>query len=172
MRGRSDGKPQMKTLGIGLARVTSTWSISACHVHRRPKPRDSRRCCGYARLCDGRLARVGSDYWAAENFRVQHKVPLNYSAEDLEKSAKERNRTARGNRLVLAHPRPKNTCSIVFPACTTLSTAWGLIAIQQPAYSTVQSPEENIDGVVFNSRRCTLNVGWFGRSTAAVGCYS
>jgi predicted HTH domain antitoxin len=32
----------------------------------------------------GELAGVGSDYWAAENFRVQHKAPLNYSAEDLE----------------------------------------------------------------------------------------
>jgi len=27
---------------------------------------------------------VGSDYWVAENFRVQHMAPLNYSAEDLE----------------------------------------------------------------------------------------
>jgi len=32
----------------------------------------------------GEVAGVGSDYWAAENFRVQHKAPLNYSAEDLE----------------------------------------------------------------------------------------
>jgi hypothetical protein len=32
----------------------------------------------------GELAGVGSDYWAPENFRVQHKAPLNYSAEDLE----------------------------------------------------------------------------------------
>ena len=32
----------------------------------------------------GELAGVGRDYWAAENFRIQHKVPLNYSSEDLE----------------------------------------------------------------------------------------
>src|SRR6516162_2686960 len=32
----------------------------------------------------GEVAGVGSDYWAAENFRVQHKAPLNYSAKDLE----------------------------------------------------------------------------------------
>ena len=32
----------------------------------------------------GELAGVGSDYWAAENFRVLHKAPLNYSLEDLE----------------------------------------------------------------------------------------
>jgi len=32
----------------------------------------------------GEVAGVGSDYWAAENFRVQHKAPLNYSVEDLE----------------------------------------------------------------------------------------
>ena len=32
----------------------------------------------------GELAGVGGDYWAAENFRVLHKVPLNYSIEDLE----------------------------------------------------------------------------------------
>ena len=31
----------------------------------------------------GEVAGVGSDYWAAETFRVQHKAPLNYSAEDL-----------------------------------------------------------------------------------------
>ena len=38
--------------------------------------------------------------------------------------------------------------------------------------STLQSLEENIDGMVFNSRRRTLNVGWFGQSNAAVGCHS
>jgi predicted HTH domain antitoxin len=32
----------------------------------------------------GRLAGVGDDYWAAENFRALHKAPLNYSVEDLE----------------------------------------------------------------------------------------
>jgi predicted HTH domain antitoxin len=32
----------------------------------------------------GELAGVGGDYWAAENFRVLHKAPLNYSCEDLE----------------------------------------------------------------------------------------
>lgn len=32
----------------------------------------------------GALAGVGEDYWAAENFRVLHKAPLNYSIEDLE----------------------------------------------------------------------------------------
>jgi predicted HTH domain antitoxin len=32
----------------------------------------------------GELAGVGSDYWAAENFRALHKAPLNYSMEDLE----------------------------------------------------------------------------------------
>ncbi|MEQ1853642.1 MAG: UPF0175 family protein [Chthoniobacteraceae bacterium] len=32
----------------------------------------------------GELAGVGGDYWAAENFRVLHKAPLNYSVEDLE----------------------------------------------------------------------------------------
>jgi predicted HTH domain antitoxin len=32
----------------------------------------------------GELAGVGSDYWAAENFRALHKAPLNYSVEDLE----------------------------------------------------------------------------------------
>jgi uncharacterized zinc-type alcohol dehydrogenase-like protein len=32
----------------------------------------------------GELVGVGSDYWAAENFRVSHKAPLNYSLEDLE----------------------------------------------------------------------------------------
>jgi predicted HTH domain antitoxin len=32
----------------------------------------------------GALAGVGSDYWAAEKFRVLHKAPLNYSAEDME----------------------------------------------------------------------------------------
>jgi len=37
---------------------------------------------------------------------------------------------------------------------------------------TVQPPEENIDGVVLNSCRCTVNVGWFDRSNATVGCYS
>ena len=37
---------------------------------------------------------------------------------------------------------------------------------------TIQFPEENINGVVLNSCRCTRNVGWFDRSNAAVGCYS
>ena len=32
----------------------------------------------------GELAGVGGDFWAAENFRAQHKVPLNYSIEDLD----------------------------------------------------------------------------------------
>ena len=32
----------------------------------------------------GELAGVGGDYWAAENFRVLHKAPLNYSLEDLD----------------------------------------------------------------------------------------
>ena len=32
----------------------------------------------------GELAGVGRDYWAAENFRIQHNVPLNYSSEELE----------------------------------------------------------------------------------------
>ena len=32
----------------------------------------------------GELAGVGSDYWAAENFRVLHKALLNYSTEDME----------------------------------------------------------------------------------------
>jgi len=32
----------------------------------------------------GRLAGVGEDYWAAENFRALHKAPLNYSIGDLE----------------------------------------------------------------------------------------
>ena len=32
----------------------------------------------------GELAGVGGDYWAAEKFREQHNVPLNYSIEDLE----------------------------------------------------------------------------------------
>jgi predicted HTH domain antitoxin len=32
----------------------------------------------------GELAGVGSDYWVAENFRILHKAPLNYSAEDAE----------------------------------------------------------------------------------------
>ena len=32
----------------------------------------------------GELAGVGGDYWAAENFRALHKVPVNYSVEDLE----------------------------------------------------------------------------------------
>lgn len=32
----------------------------------------------------GELGGVGGDYWAVENFRVLHKVPLNYSIEDLE----------------------------------------------------------------------------------------
>ncbi len=32
----------------------------------------------------GELAGVGGDYWAAENFRTLHKVPLNYSLEELE----------------------------------------------------------------------------------------
>jgi predicted HTH domain antitoxin len=32
----------------------------------------------------GELAGVGSDYWAAENFRTLHKAPLNYSIEDLD----------------------------------------------------------------------------------------
>ena len=32
----------------------------------------------------GEFVGVGGDYWAAENFRIQHKVPLNYSSEDLE----------------------------------------------------------------------------------------
>lgn len=31
-----------------------------------------------------RYAGVGGDYWAAENFRVLHKAPLNYSMEDLD----------------------------------------------------------------------------------------
>lgn len=31
----------------------------------------------------GELAGVGGDYWAAEEFRARHKVPLNYSLEDL-----------------------------------------------------------------------------------------
>jgi len=32
----------------------------------------------------GELAGVGGDYWAAENFRVLRKAPLNYSLEDLD----------------------------------------------------------------------------------------
>jgi predicted HTH domain antitoxin len=36
----------------------------------------------------GELAGVGGDYWAAENFRIQHKAPLNYSIEDLEADRK------------------------------------------------------------------------------------
>ena len=32
----------------------------------------------------GEFAGVGGDYWAAENFRVLHKAPLNYSMEDLD----------------------------------------------------------------------------------------
>lgn len=32
----------------------------------------------------GELAGIGSDFWAVENFRTLHKVPLNYSTEDLE----------------------------------------------------------------------------------------
>ena len=31
----------------------------------------------------GELAGVGGDYWAAEEFRIRNKVPLNYSPEDL-----------------------------------------------------------------------------------------
>ena len=36
----------------------------------------------------GELAGVGSDYWAAERFRVSRKAPLNYSVEDLEADRK------------------------------------------------------------------------------------
>lgn len=32
----------------------------------------------------GELAGIGSDYWAAENFRALHKAPLNYSIGDLD----------------------------------------------------------------------------------------
>lgn len=32
----------------------------------------------------GELAGVGGEYWAAENFRQSHGMPLNYAAEDLE----------------------------------------------------------------------------------------
>ena len=32
----------------------------------------------------GEFAGVGDDYWAAERLRVAHKVPLNYSLDDLE----------------------------------------------------------------------------------------
>jgi predicted HTH domain antitoxin len=32
----------------------------------------------------GELAGVGGDYWAAENFRIARKAPLNYSLDDFE----------------------------------------------------------------------------------------
>ncbi len=32
----------------------------------------------------GELAGVGGGYWAAEDFRIRHKAPVNYSIEDLE----------------------------------------------------------------------------------------
>jgi len=40
----------------------------------------------------GELAGVGGDYWAAEEFRTRHQVPLNYSVEDFESDGEVANR--------------------------------------------------------------------------------
>lgn len=32
----------------------------------------------------GELAGLGGDYWAADRLRAQHRVPLNYSSDDLD----------------------------------------------------------------------------------------